>query len=81
MCSDSFADLPVSELIYLFNQDRRKSFGWTQGRLKFMTKLRDALIASGIDCSSIIQENQFNSISLSYKFPIDVVDGKIIQLS
>lgn len=79
--SDSIADLPVSELIFLFNQERVKSVGWTQGRLKFMTELRDALIASGLDCSSIIQENQFESISVSYKFPIGVVDGKIVQLT
>ena len=77
----SIADLPVSQLISLFNQDRKKSVGWTQGRLKFMTELRDALIASGLDCSSIIQENQFNSISMSYKFPIGVVEGKIVQLT
>ena len=78
---DSIADLSVSELIYLFNQDRKKPVGWTQGRLKFMSELGNALIASRLDCSSIIQENEFNSISLSYKFPIDVIDGKIIQLT
>ena len=43
--NDSIADLPVSQLISLFNQDRKKSVGWTQGRLKFMTELRDALIS------------------------------------
>ena len=79
--SDSIADLPVSQLISLFNQDRKKSVGWTQGRLKFMTEIIDALIALGLDCSSIIQENQSNSISVSYKFPIDVFDGKIVQLT
>jgi len=46
-----------------------------------MSELGNALIASGLNCSSIIQENEFNSISLSYKFPIDVIDGKIIQLT
>ena len=79
--NDSIAELPVSQLVSLFNQERVKSVGWTQGRLKFMTELTDAFIASGIDCSSIIQGNQFNSISVSYKFPIGVVDGKIVQLT
>ena len=45
----SIADLSVSELIYLFNQDRKKPVGWTQGRLKFMTELGNALIASELE--------------------------------
>lgn len=51
-----FRESNVDELIDSFNGDVGKR-GWVGARGVFLTALRDALLATGLDCSSFISDN------------------------
>ena len=50
-----FRDMTVDELIEAFNRDVGNP-GWVRARSEFLTALREALLATGLDCSSFINE-------------------------
>lgn len=54
--NDRFADKTVDELIAAFNREVGNP-GWVRARAIYLTGLRRALLATGLDCSSFIRDD------------------------
>jgi len=66
---EGFRNASVEELVSLFNADVG-SRGWVRARGEFHFALQEAFLATGLDCSSFIDEDE-GSISLARRIRVD----------